>query len=99
MKKKKKEKKEEGVWKKEQKKDASSNQHPSFLKGIGGRFTLRVDRLLAGQLLEHLASSGDSIASLADTAVHDQLVDLNVPHRVLSGFGSLQRNQSNSSRE
>jgi len=40
------------------------------------------DRCLPGQLFEHTGGAGEAIARLTDAAVEDQLVHLQLPHRV-----------------
>lgn len=45
--------------------------------------TLGVDRLAASQLLQNLGGTSKSITRLTNAAVDDQLVDLNLSHRVL----------------
>ena len=52
--------------------------------------TLGEDRLLVGQLFQDLGSTSQAITRLADTAVDDQLVDLELSHRVLI-FGHFSR--------
>lgn len=55
--------------------------------------TLGVDRLAASQLLQNLGGTSKSITRLTNAAVDDQLVDLNLSHRVLQllfcGLGHL----------
>ena len=41
------------------------------------------DGLLSAELLEHLGGAGETIATLADGDVEDQLLDLQLAHHVL----------------
>lgn len=52
-------------------------------EGTEGVAGLGVDGLLAGELLEHTGGAGETIAGLADAAVQDELVDLDLLHNVL----------------
>ena len=49
--------------------------------------SLTVDRSLTRKLLEHLGGTGESVTRLADGDVEDQLLDLELPHGVLSLLG------------
>lgn len=48
---------------------------------------LTVDRSLTRKLLEHLGGTGEPVTRLADGDVEDQLLDLELPHGVLSLLG------------
>lgn len=52
-------------------------------EGTEGVAGLGVDGLLAGELLKHTGGAGEPIAGLADAAVQDELVDLDLLHDVL----------------
>lgn len=52
-------------------------------KSVSG---LGVDRLLSSQLFQHTGGTGQSITTLSDTAVQDQLVDLNLLHNIVLRF-------------
>ena len=56
-------------------------------EGTEGVAGLGVDGLLAGELLEHTGGAGETIAGLADAAVQDELVDLDLLHNVLLFVG------------
>lgn len=49
--------------------------------------SLTVDRSLTRKLLEHLGGTGEPVTRLADRDVEDQLLDLELPHGVLSLLG------------
>ena len=48
---------------------------------------LTVDRSLTRKLLEHLGGTGEPVTGLANGDVEDQLLDLELPHGVLSLLG------------
>ena len=52
-------------------------ERPDGVAGLGE------DGGLAGQLLEHLGSSGQSVTALADANVQAKLADLQIPHGIL----------------
>ena len=53
-------------------------------EGADGEAGLRLDGLLAGELLEHAGRLGELVAGLADADVHAELLDRDLAHRVVS---------------
>ena len=66
--------------------DASENSRSS--SQIMHSLTLGVDGLLVGELLKNLGGSGQTIAGLADAAVDNQLINLEVAHDVSTCHGA-----------
>ena len=56
---------------------------PLDAEGSDGVLGLRLDGLLAGEILKHLSSLGEFIARLTSAQVQDQFVDLDVSHLVV----------------
>merc|ERR1719247_2004497 len=51
-------------------------------EGTHGVARLREEGLLAGELLKHLGGAGQAIAGLTDRDVQDELLDLEIAHRI-----------------
>jgi len=56
-------------------------------EGSEGVASLGVTGLLSGELFEHTGGTGEPISGLSDAAVKDELVNLDILHRVLLAFG------------
>ena len=70
---------------------SDSDAHSDFLISLDTEasdcvLSLGLDGLLISEILEHLSGLGESITALSDTAVDDELLNLDLSHLVLELF-------------